>query len=328
MSEIMKPNEDLLSAIIGAGETSAHEDVTGSVRNHLIAKINYEDCGLPKGVWVIGQRKDQSGNVEECGRVIGTLGKAVKTIDGADFEILLQKNAIVPLVIRQRYNFYSEKNQSLNCHSPLIRNLYQEVHGSTHGYQCGNSCPYRDKNLNDRCRLEFVLFGLAISDEGREEPVVMYIKGASYIPFDDWKKSATIGKFDIGGKTIEKPVRLCTYYLTLGSVPRKKGMVNYFQGYFEKGDMIGSKEQFERYVALADELIASIEEQEREDIKENKPVLVPPKAEKLEGSVITGDMIEDEDDIPINCGIPQGDGGDSEVDKMLQEINALKKKKQ
>jgi len=324
-----KGNNDLLAAILAEGQNAGAESVnTGS--NHIILKINYEDCDIPAGVWVYGQ-KISNDVVEFAGNVPGELVKEKRIIDGAEREIVLQKNAIVPLVIRQRHNLYNMKNPDVNCTSPLFRSNYEKIYGDKHGYPCNDgSCPYKDKDLDIRCKLEFVVFGIIPTDE-EDIPVVMYIKGSSFMPLLEWKKGANTGTFEINGKSVQKPVKLCTYYLTLGSVPKKNGTARYFQGYFEKGDMITDVNAFKKYVDMADGLVDMLESQAHQPANQD----VDPKS--LPNGTIGGNMgsfigddVEDLDDVKLNVKsvIVEQEEKLDEIEKLKQELAALKKSKQ
>lgn len=260
MSELMKRMQDVL-----LGESDNSQDIMNGVGVGLstkICKINYNSTpNVPVGVWIVGQKKESDGIISEPGSIVGKTGKEIVRVENKDVEVFLQKNAIIPLVIRQRYNLFSPKKPEIACSSPLFRNYTEEVYGNKHGYRCGKDCPYRDKNLPIRCKIEFVLFGLAKTIGGEEIPCNIYAKGINYISFDNWMKTSTTAKLVKDGRVIEKSVRLCSHYLTLGTSPKRDGINEYYQGYFFKGDMVDNVEDYQRYSKLADDIVEFINSQ-------------------------------------------------------------------
>lgn len=171
------------------------EDVGGAPARLPVLKINYEeDCKHAPGVWVVGQEKDQNGELTND-------GQAVK--------------GFVVLVVKNRYSLYSQKNPSLNCSSPVFTN--ERVRGNNHGHICGKSCPYRDKDADPRCKAQKVAYGVALTESGEYVDCVAYFKGASYMPLMDYLDDVT--KLRKGSKYVEIPP-FC--YLTLLDTEKRK----------------------------------------------------------------------------------------------------------
>lgn len=332
MSKNEIANNAITEAILQEGQNAEGEN-TGSSRNHVILKINYEAEGIDAGLWVYGQQKNQ-GEIEFSGVPIGEVVTEKRVIEGVERSITLQKNAFVPLLVRQRYNLYDQKNPDRNCNSPLFKSNHETIYGTNYGYPCNTGCPYRDKDLGDkRCKMEFVLFGVvpAQNDEDDDVPVVMYVKGASYMNFLEWKKSANVGLFEINGVQKQKPVRMCTYYMTLGAIPKKNGATKYFQGYFEKGDMLTDIDAFKRYSAMADHLIEVLDGDNSHNVRQEQNV-VPSKSIEAqqyenkveEGDVYQGDVVDDTD----TTVLPEADDRMEQLQKELEEIKSQYKKQQ
>lgn len=328
----------IMEEILQEGQNADAEN-TGSSRNHVILKVNYEAEDIDAGLWVYGQQKNQ-GEIEFSGIPVGEVAIEERVVEGVERKVTLQKNALIPLLVRQRHNLYDQKNPDRNCSSPLFKSNYETVYGSNYGYPCNNNCPYRDKDLGDkRCKMEFVLFGVvpAQNEQDDDVPVVMYVKGASYMNFLEWKKSANVGLFEINGVQKQKPVRMCTFYMTLGTIPKKNGATKYFQGYFEKGDMITDLDAFKRYSVMADHLIDILDNGNNQNTHQEQNV-VPTKsieAQQYENEVETtdvyqGDVVDDTETTDAPNTTPPSDAEDrmAQLQKELEEIKSRYKVQQ
>lgn len=328
----------LLEAVLEEGKNVTIEE-GGGLRN-IILKVNYNADDIPKGAWVYGQREKQ-GEIEFAGVAVGERVDVVRSIEGVEKKIALQKNAIIPLVIRQRHNFYNFNTPEENCSSPLFKHTNETIYGNVHGYPCNSDCPYKDKSRgSSRCKLEFVLFGI-VPNENEDIPVVLYAKNTSYFSFLEWKKTANTGIFEIDGRQVQKPVRLCSYYLSLGSIPAKNGNIKYYQGYFEKGDMVEDVDKFKKYVAMADELVDVLDRQQKNNgntSTQAKPALeqnsvIPNKALKIPSQIeddIPDNADDIEDDIPNEwdtSNMSGNKGSENEIERLKRELAEIKSKK-
>lgn len=118
-------------------------DSSGGVRVPII-RINYDpESKIERVAWIIGQEKDNSGNIINE-------GKRVK--------------GFVILEVKRRYNLYDQLNNDNNCCSPMF-DYGEEVRGNKHGYVCGKTCPRRDKETFGAatCKAQYVPFGMAIT---------------------------------------------------------------------------------------------------------------------------------------------------------------------
>ena len=166
-------------------------------------KINYEeDSKYPRGVWVLGQKKDDSGKITNEGSVV---------------------SKIIVLTTRCRWSYYDEETKT----------------GVSTQIFSGGSQP-RDKAEFDRKvaalggdpRFQTVAIGLALTDDGLKE-FVAYITGTSYKLFRDYLKEITSYKLPGGGSTKVPPFVCVT---ELGETEKKKnGAVTYFVPSFKRG---------------------------------------------------------------------------------------------
>jgi hypothetical protein len=154
------------------GMAIKHNDTTSRIP---ILKINTDaNSKYPVGCWVVGQKKDNKGNIIDHG---------VKT------------SRIVILKVRNKYTYRDEKNFSNNCYSPLHKN-FEKVQGSKYHNICGKTCPYRNPDLDKRCKANKVILAIAIDDNNEKNRIdcMAYVKGDSFMPFVDFEKESTIVK--------------------------------------------------------------------------------------------------------------------------------------
>ncbi len=213
-------------------QTMANEQEHGSggVRVPII-RINYDpESKIERGAWIIGQEKDNSGNIINE-------GKRVK--------------GFVILEVKRRYNLYDQLNNDNNCCSPMF-DYGEEVRGNKHGYVCGKTCPRRDKETFGAatCKAQYVPFGMAITDDNEAIFARAFIQGASYMPFQEYLDTAKV--FVAEGKSWKLP----TYaFMTLLSSKKESNKgTTYFVGQFTRGTLF-SMEQIEKFASQLDQTL-------------------------------------------------------------------------
>ena len=205
--ELAVMDEAMLDALAGMADK---DDAGGDVKQVPVLKINYDaDADHPRGAWVVGQQKDQDGNITEQGQLV---------------------KGLVILMVRNRFSYYDQKNTKNNCNSPFFRNG-EQVHGSNYGYVCGKSCPYREEGRQPRCKAQKVVFGLAVTAKGKMVECIGYMGGASYMPAADYIDQ--IKKVKVKGGW--QPLPLYTYLALLGSEKKKNAGTTYFEARFKQG---------------------------------------------------------------------------------------------
>lgn len=188
-----------------------------------ILKVNYQDIAdktgreIKKGNFVLGQN---GGEVEV--EVDGN-----KELRIEDVGIDLGKNPkITVLTYGFKYVFYpKDKDKKKNCASQLVfdRRVEKAV-GNNLGHECQSkgACPRRAEGVgkDDKCSCQWVVFCLVPLEDGTQQKAIMYVKGESYMPFQDYLQSAgTIPVFFA-------PTKLST-------TMKREGTVNYFVIGFE-----------------------------------------------------------------------------------------------
>ncbi len=163
----------------------------------LRLKINYDtDSTVAKaGEWVIGQIKDKQGEIKDQGKKVVNF---------------------IPILVRNAYSYYNQKDTSLNCNSPLFKDYSEEVRGSRLKNVCGNDCPVRSRD-SDKCKAQKVVFGVAITEDGEALDCVGYFAGVSYMPMSNYIDETK--RLDIGGKKISVPI--CSQVASLSSEKQK-----------------------------------------------------------------------------------------------------------
>ena len=136
--------DDALLATLGG--MARKEDTGGGSQQIPVLKMNYDpDSKHPRGAWVVGQRKEQDGNILDEGKVV---------------------TGLVILQVKHRWSYFFQGDKRRNCSSKLF-NFGEQVRGTTYGHTCGRGCPNRREALTPRCRAQRVLFGLAVTPEGQ-----------------------------------------------------------------------------------------------------------------------------------------------------------------
>lgn len=165
-------------------------------------KINYDDASLvcKPGEWVVGQRKNQDGEIVEEGA----------KVDG-----------FIAIVARNAWSLYDSKDKNNCCNSPLFFSFRDEIRGSTHKNICGKkTCPFA---ATKDCKAQKVVFGVALTKNGPVD-CVGYFAGVSYMPVAEYIEKAQ--SLLVGD--IIKRVPVFSYIAELGSKADKKGTVKFF----------------------------------------------------------------------------------------------------
>lgn len=175
-----------------------------------VIKVNYCDLvdkdgnEIRKGNFVLGQNSKEirSDTGDICIEYIGKdLGK---------------NPLITVLAFGTKYSYYND-DAKLRCSSQLVFDRFAEKPvGTNLKHVCSDgSCPRRAKDVDkkEKCASQFIVFCEVGEDK---EKAIMYVKGASYMPFNDYVKSAgTIPLFFCPTKlntTMEKQGAV-TYYI-------------------------------------------------------------------------------------------------------------------
>ncbi len=156
------------------------EDSGGDLDQLPILKINYDgESKFKVGSWVVGQKKDKDGNITDHG---------------------IQACKMIILSIRRRYSYYNQLDTTKNCSSTIYTDGDQVV-GNKYGHSCqSGDCPHRDIKVLPRCKAQWVLFGMAITEDAKLIDCMAYIQGSSYMPFSEFKKDKLLKiKLDDGG---------------------------------------------------------------------------------------------------------------------------------
>lgn len=174
------------------GSITGQDNLQGTSKTPVL-KMNYQDQEfpdlngkvVPKGNWVLGQVngvKDGEEIIEEVGTDLGDV-----------LECTILK-------IGNQYSYWSKDAKS-RCSSQVVLERDEEPIGFNLKYNCkAKTCPRRQETAakNDRCKHQFVVFvrlpaGTTLPN-GEDCPVAMlYIKGASYMPFNDFIKNEMAG---------------------------------------------------------------------------------------------------------------------------------------
>ena len=222
------------------------DDVVSDSQRIPDLRINYnEDSKHPLGKWVLGQKTDQDGNLVDDG-------------------FLVQNIAI--LTMRKRFIYFDQDNMKNNCQSNYFVAYDESRKGSKYG-PCDSSCQYRSRDRKSYCRCAIDVFCLAfVGDKSIE--CIMRIKGANFMPFEDWVKKAI--KIRTSNGLVEVPPFSFLTHLK-ETTKEKNGSVTYYVGNYERGKMFGL-ENIEKLAVKRDNALVYIDSYNRShaDALENK----------------------------------------------------------
>lgn len=187
-------------------------------------KINYSDLKdesgrtIPKGNFVYGQ---SSATVEvEVADEDGELSNELRAVDlGVD---LGKTPKITVLVAKQQYAYYNADPKQ-RCMSQVFGNGELPI-GSNLKHNCRDkaACPRRKDGIvkDEKCSCQHVVICL-VDISGEQKPAIMYIKGSSFMPFNDYLKAANIANNG-------KPMPVFMAPTKLKNSQEKDGSVTYY----------------------------------------------------------------------------------------------------
>jgi len=322
-SEVAAINEEELKRL--ASLVSKEDEVNEGL---AVLKINYDNESkiAEPGQWVLGQRKGPDGVITEEGlRVI----------------------AMIPIVTRNAYSYYNQKDPKLNCNSPLFTDYREEIRGSRLKNICGPSCPMREKEGSDKCKAQKIVFGIAVTEKDGLIDFIYRAQGASFMPLANYIDEAKV--LFVNGRKVNVPI--CTNVCALGSEKNKNGSIVYYIPTFEKSGIL-SADDIEKLVARRDEIGAyidnmnarittevKVEEEPKPGTKaadpepsesvdvidaeiEKSKVEKPASLESVLGASVDKDSAEAKDDTPFDPTEPSKDNDDiaSAIAGILSEI--------
>lgn len=261
---------------------------TGSLKGPNIPKlkINTRDhIGIPMGAWVVGQQIDQEGNVSEPGK---------------------QVKGLIILAVRLQYSHYNHARRDQNCSSVLFIEGQRGITGLKHKHICASkndgvfTCPYRDQARNPRCRQQFVVYGVAITTDNKQMDCVAYVKGSSYMAFNNYLSELVKVKTQNGYMEVP-PFAFVTM---LGAEVENKNGNSYYVSRFKRGQMMKG-DALPHFVKKREEVYSFIERQ-------NQALLNEPNENGGNGRPVTqaqsappaltapAAIVEDDDEIPFD----------------------------
>ena len=257
----------------------AKESNDGSGNRAPTLKINYDDDSkYPKGTWVIGQLKDQTGKIIDQGKKV---------------------NNLVVLKIRNMYSLWDQEDATKNCKSPMFRDG-EKVKGNNYHYQCGKTCPLK---VEGKCKAMKVVFGVAITESNETIDCVSYMKGVNYMPFKNYIDEAIVLK--VGEKNYNIPVY--SFVTKLDSEKGVKGSVKFYTAVFKRIQIM-KKTATDALKVKADKLEKSLDNFEAYDSEttdKDEPISVTPSAVVHEDMMNnSSEVVENKDVIDISAASP------------------------
>lgn len=194
-----------------------------------------------------------------------------------------RSTSITVLAVRQQYAFYHE-DANLKCSSQIFGNGEVPV-GNKLGYDCrGGKCPRRQPDLDkkEKCTCSNVVMCL-VDIENIPTPALLYVKGSSYMPFQEYLKSA--GQFPLP----YAPTKIKTKQ-------EKNGSVTYFTVSFDlETQNVFPPEIRERNKQLAKDAISGMEDYKAQQKQKSATKQLVDKSEGQSAKLIAGNSKDDDD---------------------------------
>ena len=209
------------------------DDGGGKAAQIPMLKINYDpDCIHPRGSWVVGQTKDQDGNLTDHGKLV---------------------DSMVVLTVRNRYSYYDVNDSRAGCSSPFfVQKPGVKVQGSNYKYTCGKSCPYREEGRQPRCKAQIIYFVSAHTTDDKWIECVVYLGGASWMHANKYASHITeLRARTPNGNTVElPPFAFLTY---LATEKKKNQGITYWEARLtRKPEMFNDPNIFTHFAGLRD----------------------------------------------------------------------------
>lgn len=188
------------------------------------------------GKWMVGRKRNDDGTIDP--------GKHAR--------------GMIILVVRRQFSYMNMNPDVKNCWSQMY-NEYPDsnMFGATRGVKC-NKCELRDKNRDskDKCKCQIVVYNIAVLDDGTKVPCVAYISGSSFMPFQDYLKTAS--HVLVNGRFVD--IAPFSFVTLLGAAgPRRNGAVTYYEGAFKRGPATDTGD-FEGFAKKCDEIEKYVDE--------------------------------------------------------------------
>lgn len=168
-------------------------------------------------------------------------------------EVVEAGEEVAAIVVIDHYGQYSlyDKDQNKNlCRCDLYHGAFPPngTRGSKFGNECGPKCPYR-QGTKKACKVQRVVFCVAITKEGNKIPCIYYAKGSGFMPFVEFmaKSASQI----INGKLINLPA--FAYTINLASREDVNGDTIFNVPIFKFGQLV-PVEKLEEFALLAEQV--------------------------------------------------------------------------
>jgi hypothetical protein len=160
-------------ALTGQSNNASHEKAP-------VLKINYYG------------KKDVDGNKVDVGNFV--MGQDIKIVDSVKTCNFIGKDfganpEITVLKVATQYSYYNDSKEK-RCSSQIIVDRNEKAVGNTLKFECNSGkCPRRQKDLDkkEKCSCQFIVY-LEIGKD--KDQCLMYVKGASYMPFKEYLDAA------------------------------------------------------------------------------------------------------------------------------------------
>lgn len=173
-------------------------------------------------------------------------------------DVVEQGEEVAAIVVIDHYGQFSLYNKDENkneCRCKLYHGPFPNgQRGSKYGFECGSKCPHR-QGTKKACKVQRVVFCMAITKTGNKIPCVYYAKGSGFMPFVEYIGKATTQI--INGNLVNLPVFAFT--TELGAREEVNGDTIYHVPIFKFGQLVPIEKMGE-FALLADQVCEYVKE--------------------------------------------------------------------
>lgn len=247
-------------------------------------KINYDEESIhPRGIWVLGQRKNKENVITEQGEVVDN---------------------VIFLTVRCRYTYYHEKTKET---------VSTQIFKSGDQPNDKAECAAKVAALGGQLKFQYVIFGMACCEGGKLKEFVSYLGGSSFMPVKEYLLVLTT--IITATKKITAP--LYAHMTLLGPTEKKKnGTITYYIPSFQRGAgftleqiefFAKKRDEASDYCEHMNEMAASYAAKKEEAPPVAPPITQPSMAEYIPpannfdvGAMKSANPTKMEDDVPFD----------------------------
>lgn len=154
----------------------------------------------------------------------------------------------IVVAVYNQYSYFDRVQKKNICRTEkMFKSFPNGLKGSHFDYQCGPECPHK---VAKNCKMQKIVFMMAITEAGNKIPCIYYCKGSAFMPFTEFFNKAT--SQIINGKVVHVPMfALVVMFGSKG--PMMNGDAVYYVPEFKLSKLLPAS-QLTEFAAMADQV--------------------------------------------------------------------------